>query len=345
MKDLKQQITDLKEMKAMLANLNDAVKAVSQLWSDSDFDFNEVSTSYPFEKSFDELQVWRWKEDTSSQIELRIAILEYELLGGFKVTVLSSKAGTTHYINAKEVYEDSFQDGDILLMVERLEDNANIYLIYSTKGVFSKDPFYLTEERNTYTGASLVELSPKIEAAINSLFGELKGKDKKPNPRLLGAEFFPVTEPALISFEAQPVRQNDFGVEGCEPQDAEFWSVYSRHQDGRAMCIANLKTESEATSLLKLLKSSVRGFQPELSTLSTEDIWAELQRRGVIRASWCVDDIIAHAKDMDVEITDDEAKAIAGDIERHHDATIGINWDVIGDYIHNYLNANTHKVN
>ena len=51
---------------------------------------------------------------------------------------------------------------------------------------------------------------------------------------------------------------------------------------------------------------------------------------------WSTDDILLKANRLDIELTELEADEILTDLERHHDAEIGINWDVIGSYIYQY---------
>jgi hypothetical protein len=57
-----------------------------------------------------------------------------------------------------------------------------------------------------------------------------------------------------------------------------------------------------------------------------------------IAIKWCTQDILWQADNLDVELTEDQADDILESLEHNHDATIGINWDVISFYIENYLN-------
>lgn len=52
-----------------------------------------------------------------------------------------------------------------------------------------------------------------------------------------------------------------------------------------------------------------------------------------IESGWSVDDVLYQAEEDEVELTEEEAKEILHWIDRKHDATIGINWDVISSYI------------
>ena len=44
---------------------------------------------------------------------------------------------------------------------------------------------------------------------------------------------------------------------------------------------------------------------------------------------WCIEDVLQCAKDNHIKLTKKEASAVLEYLEHKHDATIGINWDVI----------------
>lgn len=52
-----------------------------------------------------------------------------------------------------------------------------------------------------------------------------------------------------------------------------------------------------------------------------------------ITVIWCVDDIIHLAKSLGKVVSRDRAVEILQEIEHRHDASIGINWDVISYYL------------
>ena len=54
---------------------------------------------------------------------------------------------------------------------------------------------------------------------------------------------------------------------------------------------------------------------------------------GYIHIKWHIDDVKATAKNMNVSISDDDARAILEDIYHGHDANNGVNWEVIETYI------------
>jgi hypothetical protein len=69
-----------------------------------------------------------------------------------------------------------------------------------------------------------------------------------------------------------------------------------------------------------------------------QSIYKSEPRQGdTFGGNWCFDDIIQRAKEEDISLKYEDAKVIAETIERTHDATIGINWDVIDDAIKQYI--------
>lgn len=75
-------------------------------------------------------------------------------------------------------------------------------------------------------------------------------------------EFFPQAMDGKIrSFECRPVMEVDFGdgdigIEIAESKShADYWSVYARLEDGRAMVVANVKTEKQAIDLSAIFQA------------------------------------------------------------------------------------------
>jgi len=52
-----------------------------------------------------------------------------------------------------------------------------------------------------------------------------------------------------------------------------------------------------------------------------------------VRITWCGEDVYAQAISTGYKPTADEVNTILDRLKRHHDATIGINWDVIDWHI------------
>jgi len=48
---------------------------------------------------------------------------------------------------------------------------------------------------------------------------------------------------------------------------------------------------------------------------------------------WSTEDVLHQAKEKGVKLTEDEANEILLQMERKHDADIGISWQTINDYI------------
>lgn len=59
-----------------------------------------------------------------------------------------------------------------------------------------------------------------------------------------------------------------------------------------------------------------------------------------IEIKWSTEDVLWQAEQLDLELTEEQADDILESLENRHDASIGINWDVISFHIENYLNKN-----
>jgi len=55
-----------------------------------------------------------------------------------------------------------------------------------------------------------------------------------------------------------------------------------------------------------------------------------------IKIVWHVDDILSRAKDKEIDLSKDKALTILHDLKDDHDASIGINWEVIDCHLENY---------
>ena len=56
-----------------------------------------------------------------------------------------------------------------------------------------------------------------------------------------------------------------------------------------------------------------------------------------IAIKWCTEDVLWQADNLDIELTEEQAEDILESLGEGHDASIGINWDVISFYIEDYL--------
>ena len=70
-----------------------------------------------------------------------------------------------------------------------------------------------------------------------------------------------------------------------------------------------------------------------LKEVDSELLKEELINRGYLRVFWHKEDVISQAKNLDYELTDEEASDIMYNIEQSFDANIGVNWDVISEHI------------
>lgn len=78
---------------------------------------------------------------------------------------------------------------------------------------------------------------------------------------------------------------------------------------------------------LQKLKKQLENAGISMQTLK------ELAEGTQIASRWHIDDVIGRARERKIRVSSAQAKDILGNIERKHDATIGINWDVIDSWI------------
>jgi len=62
-----------------------------------------------------------------------------------------------------------------------------------------------------------------------------------------------------------------------------------------------------------------------------------------IKITWSTDDVIVQANLIGVELTEQEADFILDELYEHHDPQIGICWDTISIYIHQFENEREDK--
>ena len=56
-----------------------------------------------------------------------------------------------------------------------------------------------------------------------------------------------------------------------------------------------------------------------------------------IQIKWSTNDVLSRAEDMGVEITEEQGDEILQSVFDNHDATIGVNWEVIEFHIEDFL--------
>ena len=64
------------------------------------------------------------------------------------------------------------------------------------------------------------------------------------------------------------------------------------------------------------------------------------EENDTISISWSIQDVYYQAKNDEVEITREQALNVLHELKSCHDATIGINWDLISSYISQELEIN-----
>jgi hypothetical protein len=58
-----------------------------------------------------------------------------------------------------------------------------------------------------------------------------------------------------------------------------------------------------------------------------------------IEIKWSTEDVLAQAKGLGLALNETQADEILESLQDNHDATIGINWDVIACYIEDYIES------
>lgn len=65
--------------------------------------------------------------------------------------------------------------------------------------------------------------------------------------------------------------------------------------------------------------------------------WFKNQHLAV--AIWCEDDVLELAREKGISCSRKCAREIVDEIDRKHNATLGITWDTISDYLRKYVKA------
>lgn len=96
--------------------------------------------------------------------------------------------------------------------------------------------------------------------------------------------------------------------------------------------LANTIIESglyEGTEIEQRANEILQAPESDLDSL-IEDYYSDTDRIAIL---WGKDDVVHRAKEIEVEITDDDALDVLQRLENDHDCNIGITWDVIDCYI------------
>ena len=98
-----------------------------------------------------------------------------------------------------------------------------------------------------------------------------------------------------------------------------IFSVFKLNKDGSESMI-----ESEEDLLEAYYEKAVMGI--EVGQLDFHDL---AKKQDIIPVFWCKDDVIGICQDNNLDLYEEDIEEICVRLERFHDATEGINWDVI----------------
>lgn len=85
----------------------------------------------------------------------------------------------------------------------------------------------------------------------------------------------------------------------------------------------------EGTSVYEMAQEILENSEPNLDD-AAKKYYSNTNR---IILVWGTDDIQHQAEGLNIELSDSEAMDILTEIENKHDASIGVNWGVISEYI------------
>mgnify|MGYP000325996868 CR=1 FL=1 len=110
---------------------------------------------------------------------------------------------------------------------------------------------------------------------------------------------------------------------------ANITSVYRLYEDDSESMI-----ESEEELLKAYYEKAVMGI--EVGQLDFHDL---AKKQNIIPVFWSRNDVkdIVEDEEDPLDLTEDEIEQICVELERFHDATIGINWDIIKCVIQNVI--------
>ena len=80
-----------------------------------------------------------------------------------------------------------------------------------------------------------------------------------------------------------------------------------------------------------------------LKDVETDFLLEELKNRGYIQVFWTKDDVKYAISELGHIVTPKAIDAIAKEIENNFNALVGVNWEQIGVYVHEYFNPRKEK--
>jgi len=64
-----------------------------------------------------------------------------------------------------------------------------------------------------------------------------------------------------------------------------------------------------------------------------------LENQHVAAAIWCEDDVLELAMEEGIKCSRKHAREIIDEVDRKQDASLGISWKTISDYLHGYIHV------
>jgi ABC-type Zn uptake system ZnuABC Zn-binding protein ZnuA len=90
------------------------------------------------------------------------------------------------------------------------------------------------------------------------------------------------------------------------------------------------------TQAVEKLQKIAEGFHSNHSTRKDiQEVITTLTNPDMILIEWGVEDVYEKGKEKDLQISEEDARELLSDMAHKHDASIGINWDVIDAYLDN----------
>ena len=94
-------------------------------------------------------------------------------------------------------------------------------------------------------------------------------------------------------------------------------------------------TVTQAVEKLEELYDRINGIDEYWIRDNIKEVITDLTNPDMILIEWSIDDVYAKAEEEDKHIEKEDALRLLTDMEHRHDASAGINWDVISAYLDN----------
>lgn len=63
----------------------------------------------------------------------------------------------------------------------------------------------------------------------------------------------------------------------------------------------------------------------------------------IVKAVWCIEDVLQRAEENEIELTREEAGEVLGLTYKYHDCNIGISWETLDVWIDEVVNERINK--